>query len=99
MDKIFKAMADVNRRKILTILKDGEKNVNQILKYFNIGQSTISSHLSVLRRAGLVRVRVSQQQRWYEINWDSLVIFIGQLKVFANMPSVNTTDELIVRRK
>jgi DNA-binding transcriptional ArsR family regulator len=34
MDKIFKAFADVNRRKILTFLKDKEYSVNELLANF-----------------------------------------------------------------
>ncbi|MBP9817991.1 winged helix-turn-helix transcriptional regulator [Candidatus Shapirobacteria bacterium] len=99
MDKIFKAMADVNRRKIMTILKDGEKNVNQILKFFNIGQATISSHLAVLRKAGLVTVRIQKQLRWYSVNWDSWSSFIRQLNMFADKVEINSPDEIIIRRK
>ena len=58
MDKIFKALADRNRRRILTLLNENEMSVNDMLKSFEIGQATLSNHLAVLRKADLVKSKV-----------------------------------------
>jgi DNA-binding transcriptional ArsR family regulator len=51
---IFAALADPTRRKILTLLADGEKTVSQLAEPFAITQPAISKHLRVLERAGLI---------------------------------------------
>lgn len=98
MDKIFKALSDTNRRRILTLLKDGELSVNQIVAHMNIGQATVSSHLSVLKKAGLVKVKEQNKLRIYSINWNILKIFIDQLRDFIGV-SIISENEIIVRRK
>jgi len=91
MDKIFKSLADVNRRKILTILKNSDLTVNEILKYLDIKQATLSSHLAILRKAGLVSFTVKGKLRIYKLNRESLSNFVTELNRFV-------VDEMIVRR-
>lgn len=91
MDKIFKALADVNRRKILTLLKNGDSNVSNIVEKLDIGQPTVSSHLAVLRKAGLVEVTVKSKERIYKLKREMLSSFIKQLNSFMS-------DEIIIRR-
>ncbi len=53
---IFSALAQVNRLKILELLRDGEMCSSDIWR--QVGeQSNVSRHLAVLRQAGLVNVR------------------------------------------
>ena len=91
MDKIFKALADQNRRKILTLLKDSDKTVTELLKDFNIGQATLSSHLAILRKAQLVDFKVSGKLRIYRMNKDLLFAFAENMRKF-----VGKTDEFVV---
>ena len=91
MDKIFKALADQNRRKILTLLKDNDKTVTELLKDFNIGQATLSSHLAILRKAQLVDFKVSGKLRIYRMNKDLLFAFAENMRKF-----VGKLDESIV---
>jgi DNA-binding transcriptional ArsR family regulator len=99
VDKIFKSFADVNRRKILTILKDREMTVNEILKFLDIKQATLSSHLAILRKAGLVDFRVSGKLRIYKLNKETVISFVKKLNGFVNQEDTNTANEIIVRRK
>lgn len=100
MDKIFKAMADKNRRIILTCLKKtGEMSVNQLLGYVEIGQSTLSSHLAILKKAKLVDCRVVGKQRIYKINNDVIMGFITELNIFIGDTLVEKDPELKVRRQ
>ena len=59
MNKVFKALADPNRRKILDLLKTKDMHVNELLKYFSITQASLSHHLEILRSVELVIVRYS----------------------------------------
>jgi DNA-binding transcriptional ArsR family regulator len=54
LDRIFAALADPTRRAILAKLAAGESTVNQLVEPFDLRQPTISKHLKVLERAGLV---------------------------------------------
>ncbi len=54
LDRIFAALADPTRRAILAQLAVGEATVNELVAPFDLSQPTISKHLKVLERAGLV---------------------------------------------
>jgi DNA-binding transcriptional ArsR family regulator len=99
VDKIFKALTDINRRKILTLLKNGELNVSKIVEKLDIGQPTVSSHLAVLRKAGLVEVTVKSKERIYKLNRVRLNSFVKELNRFIEWTEVNVDDEIILRRK
>lgn len=61
-DAKFAALADPTRRAILARLALGDADVSEIMKPFALAQPTISKHLNVLERAGLV-VRTRDAQR------------------------------------
>ncbi len=50
-------MADDNRRQMLLLLKDGEKTPTEMAKSFEFTLPAVSTHLRVLRDAGLVSER------------------------------------------
>lgn len=54
LDRVFAALADPTRRAILARLAAGEATVNELVAPFDLSQPTISKHLRVLERAGLV---------------------------------------------
>jgi DNA-binding transcriptional ArsR family regulator len=54
LDRVFAALADPTRRAILAQLARGEATVNELVAPFDLRQPTISKHLKVLERAGLV---------------------------------------------
>ncbi|MEX0879263.1 MAG: metalloregulator ArsR/SmtB family transcription factor [Thermoanaerobaculia bacterium] len=65
MSDIFRALADPTRRRILDLVRDRERPVNELLEPFRVTQSAVSQHLRVLREAGLVRLRRVGRQRLY----------------------------------
>jgi DNA-binding transcriptional ArsR family regulator len=68
----FAALADPTRRSIVEMLARGPLAAGQIARRFTISASAVSQHLKVLRAARLVRVRVSAQQRIYELDTEGL---------------------------
>ena len=54
MDAVFRALNDVTRREILELLKKNDLNAGEIADHFNISKPSISHHLDLLRRAGLI---------------------------------------------
>jgi len=59
----FAALADPTRRAILARLATGDADVSELMKPFVLSQPTISKHLNVLERAGLVRCKRDAQRR------------------------------------
>jgi DNA-binding transcriptional ArsR family regulator len=64
----FNAVAEPRRRRILEILADGERPVNDLVARLRISQPQVSKHLRVLREVGLVRAREDGRQRLYRLN-------------------------------
>ncbi|MBE7556268.1 MAG: winged helix-turn-helix transcriptional regulator [Anaerolineales bacterium] len=65
---VFNAIAEPQRREILTLLAQGERSVNDIVDALGLKQPQVSKHLRVLREVGLVSVREAGQQRFYKLN-------------------------------
>jgi DNA-binding transcriptional ArsR family regulator len=59
----FQALADPTRRAILARLASGDADVSELIKPFDLSQPTISKHLKVLERAGLVARGRDAQRR------------------------------------
>jgi DNA-binding transcriptional ArsR family regulator len=62
-DTTFAALADPTRRAILARLAQGEATVNELAAPFHLTQPSISKHLKVLERAGLISRSRSAQTR------------------------------------
>jgi DNA-binding transcriptional ArsR family regulator len=59
----FAALADPTRRAILARLASGDADVSELMKPFPLSQPTISKHLKVLERAGLIARGRDAQRR------------------------------------
>jgi DNA-binding transcriptional ArsR family regulator len=57
LDDTLLALADPTRRAILAHLARGEARVTEVAKPFTISLNSVSKHVRVLERAGLVRRR------------------------------------------
>jgi DNA-binding transcriptional ArsR family regulator len=65
---VFDVIAEPHRRRILDLLREGDLAVGEIVTALRISQPAVSKHLRVLRDAGLVKVRVDAQRRWYGLD-------------------------------
>jgi DNA-binding transcriptional ArsR family regulator len=63
LDAAFSALADPTRRAILSRLAQGEATVMELAEPFALSQPTISVHLKVLERAGLITRRAEGTKR------------------------------------
>jgi len=63
----FEAVAEPNRRRILDLLRGGERPAGDVVQALSISQPGVSKHLRLLREAGLVRVRSDGQRRLYSL--------------------------------
>ena len=60
---VLRTLADEGRLRILLALREGELCVCQFVEVLGLAPSTVSKHLSLLHRAGLVQMR--KQGRWH----------------------------------
>jgi DNA-binding transcriptional ArsR family regulator len=65
---IFDVLTDGSRRRILDLLRERERSVGELVEALGMSQPGVSKHLRVLREAGLVKVRVDAQRRWYGLD-------------------------------
>ena len=64
---VAKALADPTRVRILTALRGGELCVCELCDALRVSQSTLSTHLHVIREAGLVRTRKEGKWIYYTL--------------------------------
>jgi len=65
--EFIKAMAHPSRLQIIDELNDGEKCVCDLHDVIDANMSTVSKHLSVLKKAGIVKVEKRGLQMWYSL--------------------------------
>ncbi len=75
MDRMsaYAALAEPHRRRILDLLRDGERPAGDLVERLDLSQPGVSKHLRVLREAGLVNVRTDGRRRLYSLRPDPLV--------------------------
>ena len=64
----FKALSDPVRRDILEMLKKGRMSAGDIGSHFDMTGATISYHLNILKKAGLVKETKQKNFVFYELN-------------------------------
>jgi DNA-binding transcriptional ArsR family regulator len=78
----FEAIADPNRRRILDVLRAGERPAGDLIDATGLSQPGVSKHLKLLREAGLVSVRAAGQQRLYRLEPSELAALDAWLAPF-----------------
>jgi DNA-binding transcriptional ArsR family regulator len=69
---VFEVLAEPHRRRILDLLRHGERPVGDLVAMLHASQPAVSKHLRVLRDAGLVEARVDAQRRLYRVRAEPL---------------------------
>ncbi len=69
---VFQAIADPNRRLILSMLANGKLNVNQVADQFDITRPAVSQHMKILMECGLVTITKKGRERYCEAKMDRL---------------------------
>ena len=64
---LLKAVGNRDRLLLLCQLIDGEKSVGELTAFLGIRDSTVSQHLALLRRDGIVAARRQGQVIWYRV--------------------------------
>lgn len=72
LDDVFNALCDPTRRAILARLTDTDARVTEVAANFPISLNSISKHIRMLERAGLVRRTVSGRDHVLSLNAEPL---------------------------
>lgn len=76
---LLSAMSNEKRLMILCQLIDGEKTVNELAEQLDVRQSTVSQHLALLRKDGLVNSRREAQAQYYSLVGDAVKSILDTL--------------------
>ena len=68
----FKTLANENRLKILGLLADQERSVEELSSLLNLKEPTVSHHLAKLKELGLVKMHADGNTHLYRLNCDTL---------------------------
>ncbi|MEA2077002.1 MAG: autorepressor SdpR family transcription factor [Candidatus Marinimicrobia bacterium] len=88
MNKVFTALSDDTRRKILVLLKKGSMSAGEIAEHFDISKPSITFHLKILKEAELVYSKKKGQFVIYTLQVtvfeEAMILFMGMLKTGEN---------------
>lgn len=79
----FKALADSVRRDILVTLKEQSLTAGEIAEKYDLSNSTISYHLSLLKKADLITERRYKNFIYYDINlsvFEEVIMWLSQFR-------------------
>jgi DNA-binding transcriptional ArsR family regulator len=97
-ESIFKAMADVSRRKILKLLGERPMTAGEIADHFQLAKSTLSGHFNVLKAADLIQEERRGTVIVYSLNAsvidEALSVIMDVLKIGENKGEKRHTDEI-----
>jgi DNA-binding transcriptional ArsR family regulator len=85
LDDTLVALADETRRSILRRLAAGEARVTEVAAPFGISLNSVSKHIKLLERAGLVRRRVSGRDHFLALEpkpFDELTRWMHETREF-----------------
>lgn len=63
--KLFRALGDPNRLRLLEFVLHGERSVSECVAYVGLAQSRVSTHLACLADCGFVAVRRDGRHAYY----------------------------------
>ena len=69
---VFHAIADPNRRAILSLLASQRLTLNGVAENFRISRPAVSKHIKILKECGLVVVIPQGRERYVEAKFDKL---------------------------
>ncbi|HET9915323.1 MAG TPA: metalloregulator ArsR/SmtB family transcription factor [Anaerolineales bacterium] len=69
---VFQALADPNRRAIISLLANQQLTVKAVAKHFPISRPAVSRHVKILAECGLIVVHQKGRERFCEARLDKL---------------------------
>jgi ubiquinone/menaquinone biosynthesis C-methylase UbiE/DNA-binding HxlR family transcriptional regulator len=97
--KTLRVVADPNRLRILLLLRGEELSVAELQEILIMGQSTISTHLSQLRQAGLVEDRRTGKSSLYRLSPPAAASPLKQILAEAHSEIPEAAADLAAMRR
>ena len=89
MNRVFKALADPTRRRVLELLRDKPLSAGEISDAFAVSRPTMSAHFAVLKEADLIEARREGKQIIYTLRLsvleDALLSFTSHFGLSSNI--------------
>ena len=67
MNRVFKALADPTRRRVLELLRAGPMTAGDLADHFPVSKPTMSAHFAILREADLIDAEKSGKTILYRL--------------------------------
>lgn len=96
--RLFKALADETRLRILALLLDGELCVCELIAALGLPQSTVSRHLAYLRNAGWVQDRRQGVWMYYRLN-ETEHCLVGEMKPLLRKYLVDHPEHIVAMER
>ncbi len=68
MNKVYRALSDPTRRRVLALLREGDMTAGELAAEFELAAPTMSGHFAVLKAAGLVQADRHGSTITYRLN-------------------------------
>ena len=96
----FKAMANESRLRIVGLLAERERSVQELAELLELKEPTVSHHLAVLKGIGLVTVRAEGVTHWHALKSEGLTdisrgLFVDQAVAALAGPKPSWEDKVM----
>ena len=82
---ILKILSNIHRLSIACLLSEHELSVNELAELVELNQSALSQHLSILKKANLVKIRREHNKLYYSLSSKEIETIISTLKdIYCN---------------
>lgn len=92
ISETMKAVSDPQRRSILILLKEGRLSAGEVATHLDdISLATVSYHLSILKKAKLIREERYKNFIYYELNtsvFEQLMLWVSQFTEDTNEKNI-----------
>ncbi len=82
LDRVFSALSDSTRRRLVHLLAKRERTVNELAEPFDMSLAAVSKHLAVLERAGLVRRRKDGRTHYCSLRPEALAGSLDWISIY-----------------
>lgn len=93
---LLKTVGDEQRLTMLRLMHNQERNVGELAGLLDLSEPTVSHHLGKLHSAGLLKLRMAGNQRFYRVNIQKLMQFkemVANIEVMPEKIEDKSSDE------
>jgi DNA-binding transcriptional ArsR family regulator len=95
---VFQAIADPNRRAILSLLAQQRLTLNGVADHFLISRPAVSKHIKILAECGLVKVSRQGRERYCEARPEKLADVSDWIEAYRKLweQRLDRLDDLLI---